>query len=272
MATRRTAGQNLVTDPNTVRRIVDAARLDPADVVLEIGPGLGSLTLGLAPVVRRVVAIELDAGFSAVLRDMFAGQASVEVVHGDAMTADLSELIGDDRVRLVANLPYNVATPLLFRSLATPGVEDVFVMVQREVGERWAARPGSDAYAGVSLKLALQAVVTVEFSVPRSVFLPVPNVDSVMVRVVRRDDRPAADDLRRLTALVDGVFSQRRKTLRNNLRRTFGSSANLVLVEERSGVDLQSRAETLDVDALVRLDAALELVRGEPRHDDPRRD
>jgi len=245
-----------VVDPNTVRRIVAASGIGADDHVLEIGPGLGSLTAGLAPVARRVTAVEIDAGFVAALEEVLAGVPNVEVVHADALSADLSAVVSGQVVRAVANLPYNIATPLLFHLLEAPAVSDAYLMVQREVGERWQAGVGHPLYAGVSLKLALQAEVAVDLSVPRSVFHPVPNVDSVMVRVTRRADAPDHDTYTRQAALVDAAFAQRRKTLRNNLRRVL-PPAVLATAAEVAGVDLSARAETLDLAALRRLDAAV---------------
>jgi 16S rRNA (adenine1518-N6/adenine1519-N6)-dimethyltransferase len=257
LAPRRTAGQNFVIDPNTVRRIVRTAGLSPDDEVLEVGPGLGSLTLGLAGAVRHVTAVEIDAGFVAALAEVLADVHNVEVVHADALALDLDRLVGGRPVRAVANLPYNVATPLLFRLLATPAVVDVYVMVQREVGERWQARAGTPLYAGVSAKLALLAQVRVELSIPRAVFHPVPNVDSVMVRIARRSDAPDAATYRRLATLIEAAFSQRRKTLRNTLRGV-ADPDRLAGAAAEAGIDLGARAETLDAAAIRRLDHALE--------------
>lgn len=257
LAPRRSAGQNFVVDPNTVRRIVTAAHLGPDDEVLEIGPGLGSLTLGLAAMVARVTTIEVDAGFVAALDEVLAGLDHVEVVHADALATDLSVLLDGRRVRAVANLPYNIATPLLFHLLAATDVVDAYLMVQREVGERWQARVGEPLYAGVSLKLALLAEVRIDLAVPRAVFHPVPNVDSVMVRVTRRDDAPDPEHYARLARLVDAAFSQRRKTLRNTLRPV-AEPERLAAAAEVADLDLGARAETLDVAAIRRLDAALE--------------
>ena len=256
LAPRRSAGQNFVVDPNTVRRIVASAGLSSDDEVLEIGPGLGSLTLGLAEVVRKVTAVEIDAGFVAALDEVLAGTDNVEVVHADALACDLEQLVGGRPVRVVANLPYNVATPLLFRILATPAVVDAYLMVQREVGERWQARPGHPLYAGVSAKLALLAEVRVELSIPRAVFHPVPNVDSVMARVTRRADAPDPVAYRRLAGLIDAAFAQRRKTLRNTLRAV-ADGDRLAAAAATAGIDLGARAETLDVAAIRRLDEAL---------------
>jgi 16S rRNA (adenine1518-N6/adenine1519-N6)-dimethyltransferase len=261
LAPRKAAGQNFVVDPNTVRRIVATAGIAPDDVVLEIGPGLGSLTLGLAEAARRVVAVEIDAGFVAALREVLAGIDEVEVVHADALRADLGDLVDGGPARLVANLPYNVATHLVVRALEEPAISDLYVMVQREVGERWSAQPGGPLYAGVSCKLALLARPEIALHVPRTVFHPVPNVDSVMVRIVRRADAPDPATRKRLFALVEAAFGQRRKTLRNNLRRVVETD-RLVLAADAAGIDLGVRAETLGPDDIVRLDAALARVQG----------
>jgi 16S rRNA (adenine1518-N6/adenine1519-N6)-dimethyltransferase len=256
LAPRKSSGQNFVVDPNTVRRIVEDARLGADDVVLEIGPGLGSLTLGLAGTARRVVAVEIDAGFVRVLSATFAGRDDVSIVHADALRSDLGAMAGGEPVRVVANLPYNIATPLVFHALEDPAVRDLYVMVQREVGERWAARVGDRAYAGVSLKLAVVAEVTIERAVPRTVFLPVPNVDSVMVRLERRADAPPPSTAARLARLADAAFAGRRKTLRNTLRAVV-DPALLATAGERAGIDLGARAERLTASDLLRLDEAL---------------
>lgn len=254
LAPRRAAGQNFVVDPNTVARIVAAARIRPDDTVLEIGPGLGSLTLPLARTARRVVAVEIDTGLAAVVADLTAPLGNVEVVVGDALRVDLDAVLGED-ARLVANLPYNVATPLLFTALESSHVVDAYLMVQREVGERWAARVGHPLYGGVSVKVALAAVATVDLTISRHVFLPVPNVDSVMVRVVRRPDARPLAERRRVSAVVDAAFTQRRKTLRNNLRAAYGDTGVAAL--EAAGIDPGARAETLDVDDFLRLADAI---------------
>jgi 16S rRNA (adenine1518-N6/adenine1519-N6)-dimethyltransferase len=261
LAPRKSDGQNFVIDPNTVRRIVAAAALDPGDTVLEIGPGLGSLTLGLATEVAQVVAVEIDAGFIAALDEVVGELDNVVVHHADALRADLGALVGGSPVRLVANLPYNIATPLLFHALGHACVRDAFVMVQREVGQRWCATVGDDAYGAVSLKLALAVEPRITLSIPRAVFHPVPNVDSVMVQVRRRADAPDPADLARLAALADTAFTQRRKTLRNNLKRLTDADS-LDRAAASAGIDLGARAETLDRERLLLLDAALQDVAG----------
>lgn len=256
LAPRKSAGQNFVIDPNTVRRIVDAANLAPTDTVVEIGPGLGSLTLGLAQRADRVIAVEIDAGFVDVLGEVLGGSDNVEVVHADALRTDIDELSGGERVRVVANLPYNIATPLVFHALSHDVVDDLFVMVQREVGERWAATAGDPRYSGVSIKLAMVAEISIVMTIPRTVFHPVPNVDSVMVRLRRRADAPDAPERDRLAALIDTAFAQRRKTLRNTLR-SVAPPERLRAAADTAGIDLGARAETLTVADIRRLDAAL---------------
>jgi 16S rRNA (adenine1518-N6/adenine1519-N6)-dimethyltransferase len=256
LAPRKAAGQNFVIDPNTVRRIVAAADLDPDDVVLEIGPGLGSLTLGLADAVAKVVAVEVDAGFVEVLHEVLGDRDDVEVVHLDALHTDLGSLVGGGPARVVANLPYNIATPLVMQVLEDPAFSDLFVMVQREVGERWCARPGGPAYSGVSLKLAFQTEVRIVLTIPRTVFHPVPNVDSVMVRLTRRDDALGAIDRMRVFGLIETAFAQRRKTLRNTLRSVAPPDV-LATAATAAGIDLGARAETLTTDDVRRLDAEL---------------
>ena len=255
LAPRKAAGQNFVVDPNTVDRIVAGAHLDRGDTVLEIGPGLGSLTLPLGRMVRRVVAVEVDTGLAAVVADLTAPLGTVEVHVADALRVDLDELLGEP-ARLVANLPYNVATPLLFTALDCRHVVDAYVMVQREVGERWAAVPGDRLYAGVSVKVALAGTARIDLTVPRGVFLPVPNVDSVMVRVVRHPDGLALEQRGWVSHVVDAAFAQRRKTLRNTLRAVFGDVAAGAL--EAAGVDPSARAETVAPDGFVAIADALE--------------
>ena len=256
LAPRKAAGQNFVVDPNTVRRIVRESGVGPGDVVLEVGPGVGSLTLALADAASRVVAVEIDAGLVEVVRDVVADRGRVEVVHADALRADLGALVGGGPARLVANLPYNLATPIVVHALEEPAVSELFVMVQREVGERWGARVGDRRYSGLSLKLALLAEVEVVFTISRNVFFPVPNVDSVMVRLRRLPEAPPPDRRERCFRLVELAFSQRRKTLRNTLRE-LGEPEQLERIATEAGVDLGARAETLSVDDLLRLEAAV---------------
>jgi 16S rRNA (adenine1518-N6/adenine1519-N6)-dimethyltransferase len=254
LAPSRALGQNFVADANTVRRIARLAAVGPADRVVEIGAGLGSLTLALAETGAKVTAVELDRRLVVVLREIVT-PVGVRVVEGDAMRLDWpSVLDGPPGWVLVANLPYNVATPLVADLLdGVPAISRMLVMVQREVGERLAAGPGSGAYGAVSVKVAYWAAAKVVGQVPASVFVPRPKVASVLVEVVRRPT-PAVDPTlvapARLFELVRAGFGQRRKMLRRSL-------AGLVAPESFAcaDVDPAARAEELDVVAWGRLAA-----------------
>lgn len=256
LSPRKTAGQHFVVDPNTVRKIVRDADVTSADTVLEVGSGLGSLTLALAAAARRVVTVEVDRGLVAALREVLAGVHNVEVVHADALQIEPARLLGGGPARVVANLPYRIATPLLFHLLACPAISDAFVMVQREVGQRWAAGVGDAQYGAVSVKLALVADVELVARVPRTVFHPVPNVDSVTVWVRRRADRLRDGELEAVVTVIEAAFAQRRKTLRNALGR-LAAPDQLAAALAQAGVDPTARAEQLDVAAFRRVGAAL---------------
>ena len=249
----RALGQNFVADPNTVRRIARLAEVGPGDRVVEIGAGLGSLTLALAETGAVVTAIELDRYVVPVLRSVVAeAGADVAVVEGDAMTLDWPALLGDESWTLVANLPYNVATPLVLDLLdGVPQITRMLVMVQREVGERLAAGVGDEAYGAVSVKVAYWATAKVVGRVPPTVFVPQPRVDSALVSITRRPDGPAVDvDATRLFELVRTGFGQRRKMLRRSLAGVVDEA-----VFACAGVRPEARAEELDVEAWGRLAA-----------------
>jgi 16S rRNA (adenine1518-N6/adenine1519-N6)-dimethyltransferase len=241
-------GQNFVHDPNTVRRIVSAAELTPDDVVLEVGPGLGSLTLALLPACREVVAVEIDPVLARKLPETAAERAPegrLTVIEADALKVT-QEQIGEPTA-LVANLPYNVAVPVVLHLLAVvPSLRSGLVMVQAEVADRMAAAPGSKVYGIPSVKLAWYAESRRAATVSRSVFWPVPNVDSALVRFVRRP-APADVDREQLFRLVDAAFAQRRKTLRAALGTWAGSPAQAEAILVRAGVDPGSRGEQLTV-------------------------
>ncbi|CAN5365013.1 16S rRNA (adenine(1518)-N(6)/adenine(1519)-N(6))-dimethyltransferaseRsmA [soil metagenome] len=244
IAPRRSAGQNFVVDPNTVRKMVRLAGVAAGDVVCEVGPGLGSLTLALREVGARVVAVEVDAGLVRALAGVLAGDAGVRVVHADALGVDLAALVDGGPAALVANLPYGVATPLMLRALAAGAFDRLTVMVQREVGRRWAARVGDPLYGAVSVKVAALADARVLSGVSRHAFLPEPNVDSVIVGLRPRPwDRPVDRD--RVVALVDAGFAQRRKRLRNALARPGLTPADVEAALAGAGLDAGARAEEL---------------------------
>ncbi len=246
----RALGQNFVADPNTVRRIARLAGVGPGDHVVEIGAGLGSLTLALAEAGAAVTAVELDRHLVPVLREVVAGRG-VEVIEGDAATLDWTSILGRaDRWSLVANLPYNVATPLVLDLLdGVPAIERMLVMVQREVGERLAASPGSGAYGIPSVKVAYHATAAVVGRVPAAVFVPKPRVESALVRIERRAEGPATDaDPDRLFALVRAGFGHRRKMLRRALAGEVDEAAFAA-----AGVRPEARAEELGIEDWGRL-------------------
>ncbi|HYZ46360.1 MAG TPA: 16S rRNA (adenine(1518)-N(6)/adenine(1519)-N(6))-dimethyltransferase RsmA [Actinomycetota bacterium] len=251
----KSLGQNFVIDPNTVRKIVRLAGVGPDDRVLEIGPGAGSLTLELARAARAVVAVETDSGLFPVLEETLAGVSNVEVIAGDAMQVDLGSFGAN---RLVANLPYNIAAPLVVRSLQdAPGLADLTVMAQKEVGERLAAPVGSKVYGQVSVIVAFFAEAKVLMQVSRQAFYPVPNVDSVVVRITRREP-PTEVDRTLLFEVVRTAFSQRRKTLRNSLGLAAGSPEAAEKVLTEAGVGPGERPERVDLGEFVRVARALE--------------
>ena len=243
----RALGQNFVADPNTVRRIVRLAGVGAGTPVVEIGAGLGSLTLALAETGAAVVAVEVDRYLVPVLREVLAG-TDVDVVEGDALTLDWGSLLARDPGpwSLVANLPYNVAVPVTIGVLErAPMVASLLVMVQREVGERMAARAGEDAYGAVSVKVDYWSRAEVVGRVPATVFVPRPNVESVLVRLERRS-APAVDpslvSYDRLFSVVRAGFAQRRKMLRRSLAAIVDPEAF-----EAAGIAPEARAEELDV-------------------------
>lgn len=247
LAPRRDLGQNFVVDPNTVRRIAELARVGPGDRVVEIGAGLGSLTLALAETGAEVIAVEVDAGIAEVLRDITADHSSVTVVEADATALGWADELDGSGWALVANLPYNVATPLVCDVLDhVPAVDRLLVMVQREVAERFAAGPGSKAYGAVSVKVAFHGTARIVGTVPASVFLPRPNVESALVEIERGTPPHVEPD--RLFDLVRRAFGQRRKMLRRSLADVVDAGSF-----DAAQVAPTQRPEELDLDAWVRL-------------------
>lgn len=245
----RALGQNFLVDPNTARRIARLAEIGPDDRVLEIGPGLGSLTLALAASGAEVRALELDRHLLPALHGVVANAPNVSVEQGDALEHDFAACLGAGRWVCVSNLPYNVATPVVLRLLdEAPQVERLLVMVQREVAERLASGPGSRAYGAVSVRITYHAEARIVGAVPATVFLPRPKVESSLVRIDRRP-KPAVDvdDPDAMFALVRAGFAQRRKMLRRSLRGALGNRVEDVLVG--AGIDPGLRAEALGIES-----------------------
>ncbi|HJQ43649.1 MAG TPA: 16S rRNA (adenine(1518)-N(6)/adenine(1519)-N(6))-dimethyltransferase RsmA [Jatrophihabitantaceae bacterium] len=247
-------GQNFLHDANTIRRIVRTAALQDAETVLEIGPGLGSLTLGLLAAGHPVIAVEIDPTLAAALPNTVAERAPdarLSVVEADALR--VSELAGTPTA-LVANLPYNVAVPVVLHLLEiVPSLERGLVMVQAEVAERLAAAPGSKIYGVPSVKTAWYAAATRAGSVPASVFWPEPNVESGLVRLTRREPPATTASRADVFALIDAAFAQRRKTLRAALAGWAGSAPAAEDALRAAGIDPKARGETLSVTDFARL-------------------
>lgn len=256
-------GQNFVIDPNTVRRIVEQAHVGAEDVVVEIGPGLGSLTLALLERAARVVAVEIDPRLAQQLPVTIAEFAPVQasnlvVLNEDALT--ITELPSAP-TKLVANLPYNVSVPVVLHMLEMfPTINEVLVMVQIEVADRLAANPGSKIYGVPSVKASWYGEVTKAGNVGRNVFWPAPNVDSGLVRIVRRDT-PGDEVLRRnVFAIVDSAFGQRRKTLRTALGAALGTPNRVDQILTIAGVDSSLRGEQIGlVDFVAIANAAVQV-------------
>lgn len=249
-------GQNFVIDPNTVRRIVEQARVTATDVVVEIGPGLGSLTLAILPVAKSVIVVEIDPNLASRLPKTIAEFApdhlkDFTIVNADALT--ISELPAAP-TKLVANLPYNVSVPVVLHFLETfPSLQEVLVMVQAEVADRLAAKPGSRVYGVPSLKAAWYGEVSKAGAVGRNVFWPAPNVDSGLVRI-SRTAVPGDELLRKeVFALVDAAFAQRRKTLRSTLTSVLGSATRVEQVLAKAGVEVGLRGEALDLASFIKI-------------------
>jgi 16S rRNA (adenine1518-N6/adenine1519-N6)-dimethyltransferase len=243
-------GQNFVIDGNTVRRIVKVAAVQPGETVVEVGPGLGSLTLGILEAGAEVVAVEIDDRLAEQLPltvRLMQPAAQLTVIRADALK--IAELPGAP-TRLVANLPYNVSVPVLLHLLEHfPSIRAGVVMVQAEVGERLAAAPGSKIYGSPSVKAAWYGRFRTAGKVSRQVFWPVPNVDSILIAFERRTEELESEELRLATfALVDGAFQQRRKMLRQSLSTVLGDSAQATAVLTAAGIDPTERGEQLTVD------------------------
>jgi 16S rRNA (adenine1518-N6/adenine1519-N6)-dimethyltransferase len=251
---KRGLGQHFLIDPNLARAIAADAGVGPGDRVVEIGAGLGSLTRALAEAGADILAVEVDPALLPALQESVGELGRVRVLHADATDPEWQEQLGDAGWILVANLPYNVATQLVLSTLRdVPQVERLVVMVQREVGERLVAEPGSKAYGVPSLRVAYRAEGSVVRRVPPSVFWPRPKVESVIVRLVRVTEPPVGVDERRLWAVVDAAFAERRKTIRNALRRLGVDEAEADRALAAAGIDASVRGEALSLEAFAAL-------------------
>ena len=250
-------GQNFVVDANTVRKIVRVAGVGPDDVVVEVGPGLGSLTLALLPVVKSVTAVEVDPRLAGALEDTVRSlqpdnAGRLRLVAADALT--VTKLPGADPTALVANLPYNISVPVVLSFLQHfPSIDRVLVMVQLEVAERLAAKPGSKIYGVPSLKAAWYADVELAGRVGRNVFWPAPNVDSGLVSMRRRKPPKTTASREDVFRCIDAAFLQRRKSLRGALASWAGSPDRAEEALVTAGVDPRTRGEQLDITTFARI-------------------
>ncbi len=252
---RKRFGQHFLTQPSIARRIVDLATLRGGETVLEIGPGRGALTHLLAERAARLVLSEIDRDLCQELREQFAGQSHVTIVEGDVLDLDLAALLGPGPSVAVANLPYNITTPVLIKLLDTPAsFSRLVLMLQREVADRICAEPGTKQYGALTVMVQLVATARVAFTVPPTAFAPRPKVDSAVVVIEPQQPPPLSAAARRsVRRVVRAAFSQRRKQLGNALA-SLGTDPHALL--DRLGIDPRRRPETLSVEEFARIAAA----------------
>ncbi|GGG24521.1 16S rRNA (adenine(1518)-N(6)/adenine(1519)-N(6))-dimethyltransferase RsmA [Paenibacillus abyssi] len=263
---KKSLGQNFLIDQNILNKIVAAAELDPSKGALEIGPGIGALTQQLAQAAGRVTAVEIDNRLIPILKDVLSENDNVEVVHGDVLKLDLAELIERQfkemsGVSVVANLPYYVTTPILMKLLEEKlPLEHIVVMIQKEVAERMAAKPGGKAYGSLSVAVQYYCEPKLICTVPHTVFIPQPNVDSAVIKLSLRDKPPV--DVKSESyffRVVQASFAQRRKTITNNLGAFVGKEHREALIEllQGCGIDPARRGETLSLSEFAAVSDAL---------------
>ncbi len=268
LATKHRLGQNFLIDNHVIEKIMDLAALDGTERVVEVGPGIGTLTLALLQDAARVVSIEADATLEPVLETHALDHGNFRYIMGDALKvapADIAAAADGEPTVLVANLPYNVAATIILQFFQTmPALRAAVVMVQKEVADRIAAHPGTKAFGGYTAKLGMYAQVTGRFEVPPRCFMPAPHVDSAVVRLDRAEGSTASEEEReRVARVIDAAFAQRRKTIRNSMSSSGFDKAALDAAFEACGIAPTARAETLGVEDFVRLTAALCKGQGE---------
>ena len=262
LATKHRLGQNFLVDNHVIERICELAELTGSERVLEVGPGIGTLTLALLQEAQRVVSIEADAELEPVLDAHAADYGNFSYIMGDALKvapAAIAEATGGEPTVFVANLPYNVAATIILQFFETmPSLERAVVMVQKEVADRIAAAPGNKTYGGYTAKLALYGEVTGRFEVPPRCFMPAPHVDSAVVRIDRVKGVAGACDPHAVARVIDAAFAQRRKTIRNSMGSNGFDKGVLDIALSAAGIAPTVRAETLSVADFVRLTEELD--------------
>lgn len=243
-------GQNFLISEQVVDQIVASACLSPVDTVLEIGPGIGTLTQGLAETGASVVAVELDARLVEVLATTLEGYDNIRVVHGDILKTDISREIKAEKYKVVANLPYYITTPIIMTLLERRlPIEVLVTMVQKEVAQRMTASPGGKDYGALSVAVQYYTEPELLFDVPPTAFIPAPAVDSSVIRCTVRTKPPVdVADERRFFRVVKGAFSQRRKTLSNALKTTGLSSEQIAAILAQAQINPVRRGETLSLE------------------------
>ncbi len=265
---KKSLGQNFLIDQNILNKIVSAAELDHTKGVLEIGPGIGALTQRLAEAAGTVTAVEIDNRLIPILNDLFAPYEHVSVVHGDVLKLNLKELFaqqfaGTDKVSVVANLPYYVTTPILMKLLEEKApLEHIVVMIQKEVADRMAAKPGGKEYGSLSVAVQYYCQPELVCIVPHTVFIPQPNVDSAVIKLTLRD-KPAVEGVNeeQYFKIVQACFAQRRKTLANNLTAYVGKERKeeLLALLDQIGIDPKRRGETLTLEEFAQISRSFAL-------------
>jgi 16S rRNA (adenine1518-N6/adenine1519-N6)-dimethyltransferase len=258
---KKSLGQNFLTDNNILQKITSAAEVDERSAVIEIGPGIGTLTQQLASIAGQVVAVELDQRFIPILREHFQEQPHVSIIHEDALTVDFHKLIQDkivkDKIHVVANLPYYVTTPIIMRLLEERlPLKNIVVMIQKEVAERIQAVPGTKNYGALSIAAQYYAKAEIVGIVPKTVFIPEPNVDSAVIKLSLYERPPVVVDNERLFfAIIKAAFANRRKTLWNNFK-AYDQRISIDKLKEIfniAGINEQRRGETLSIEEYANL-------------------
>lgn len=265
--TKKSLGQNFLTDDNILRKIVEAASINPEVSVIEVGPGIGALTRHLAEAAKKVCALEIDQRLLPILNKTLKSYSNVEVLHEDVLKADLPSLIRnhfdtEDEIMVVANLPYYITTPILMRFLTENiPVKGLVVMVQKEVAERIQASPGEKSYGSLSIAVQYKAEPSIVMTVPKTVFVPQPNVDSAVLRLdVLKEPKVQLKDEAFFYKVVRAAFAQRRKTLQNNLINNLlqkNQKEELVKILDKVGIDPGRRGETLSIEEFAKLSHSL---------------